>query len=51
MKVKSVEGADDTARAKAVKDANIVFAAGAIGYQLLPLSAWKDNPNIELWPT
>ena len=30
------------------KDANIVFAAGAIGFQLLPLSAWKDNPNIEL---
>ena len=25
-----------------------MFAAGAIGYQLLPLSAWKDNPNTEL---
>jgi hypothetical protein len=48
VKVKAVEGADDTARAAAVKDANIVFAAGAIGYQLLPLSAWKDNPNIQL---
>ena len=32
----------------AVKDANVFFAAGAIGVQLLPLSAWKDNPNIEL---
>ena len=30
------------------KDANIVFAAGAIGFQLLQLSAWQDNPNIEL---
>ena len=30
------------------KDANIVYAAGAIGLQLLPLSAWKDNPNIEM---
>ncbi len=25
-----------------------MFSAGAIGVQLLPLSAWKDNPNIEL---
>ena len=25
-----------------------MFAAGAIGAQLLPLSAWKDNKNIEL---
>ncbi len=48
VKVKAVEGADDAARAAAVKDANIVFAAGAIGFQLLPLSAWKDNKNIEL---
>ena len=48
VKVKAVEGADDAARAAAVKDANIVFAAGAIGFQLLPLSAWKDNPNIQL---
>src|SRR6185437_7354315 len=35
-------------QAAEAKDANIVFAAGAIGYQLLPLSAWKDNKNIEL---
>src|SRR6478672_7110022 len=48
VKVKAVEGADDAARAAAVKDANVLFAAGAIGYQLLPLSAWKDNPNTEL---
>ena len=32
VKVKAVEGADDKTRAEAVKDANIVFAAGAIGY-------------------
>ena len=48
VKVKAVEGVDDKTRAEAVKDANIVFAAGAIGFQLLPLSAWKDNPNIQL---
>lgn len=48
VKVKAIEAADDATRSAAVKDANIVYAAGAIGLQLLPLSAWKDNPNIEM---
>jgi len=48
IKVAGVAGSTDEERAKAVKDANIVFAAGAIGIQLLPQSAWKDNPNMEL---
>jgi methylenetetrahydrofolate/methylenetetrahydromethanopterin dehydrogenase (NADP+) len=47
-KVKGIATADDAARAEAVKAANIVFATGAIGAQLLPASAWKDNPNIQL---
>jgi len=46
--VKGIAAADDKARSEAVKDANIVYAAGAIGAQLLPASAWKDNPNIQL---
>ena len=46
--VKGIAASDDKARAEAVKDANIVYAAGAIGAQLLPASAWKDNPNIQL---
>jgi methylenetetrahydrofolate/methylenetetrahydromethanopterin dehydrogenase (NADP+) len=46
--VKGFAAADDKARSEAVKDANIVYAAGAIGAQLLPASAWKDNPNIQL---
>ena len=41
-------GATDEERAEAVKDANIVYSAGAIGVQLLPKSAWENNPNIEL---
>jgi hypothetical protein len=45
--VKGIAASDDKARAEAVKDANIVYAAGAIGAQLLPAS-WKDNPNIQL---
>jgi methylenetetrahydrofolate/methylenetetrahydromethanopterin dehydrogenase (NADP+) len=48
VKVKAIEAPDDATRSAAVKDANIVYAAGAIGLQLLPLSAWKDNPNIEM---
>jgi methylenetetrahydrofolate/methylenetetrahydromethanopterin dehydrogenase (NADP+) len=48
VKVKSIEAADDATRAAAVKDANIVFAAGAIGLQLLPASAWQANENIEM---
>jgi hypothetical protein len=48
VKVKPVEAVDDAARAKAVKDADIVFAAGAIGVQLLKAADWQDNPNIEL---
>lgn len=48
VKVKAAAGGTDEERSEAVKDANIVFSAGAIGIQLLPESAWKDNPNIEL---
>jgi hypothetical protein len=48
VKVKPVEAKDDAARAKVVKDADIVFAAGAIGCQLLKASDWQDNPNIEM---
>jgi hypothetical protein len=48
VKVKVVEAADDATRAAAVKDANVIFAAGAIGLQLLPKSAWLDNKNVEM---
>jgi hypothetical protein len=48
VKVRGVVGADDAARAADVKDANIVFAAGAIGVHLLKASDWQDNPNIEM---
>src|SRR6185295_12756785 len=47
-KVRGVAAFDDASRAAAIENTNIIFAAGAIGVQLLPLSAWKDNPNIEL---
>lgn len=43
-----VEAADPASFAEAVKDANIVFAAGGIGIQLLAADAWQNNPNIEM---
>lgn len=46
--VTAVAGADSAERTKAVKDANIVFSAGAIGLELLPEDAWKDNKSLEM---
>jgi len=48
IKVGGAAGATDEERSEAAKDANIVYAAGAIGVQLLPKSAWENNPNVEL---
>jgi hypothetical protein len=47
-KVRGVAAFDDESRAAAIQDANIIFAAGAIGVQLLPKAAWMDNPNVEM---
>ncbi|HEV3241700.1 MAG TPA: NADP-dependent methylenetetrahydromethanopterin/methylenetetrahydrofolate dehydrogenase [Methyloceanibacter sp.] len=47
VKVTPVEGADEAARAKDVAGAQIVFAAGAIGIELLKTSDWENNPTIE----
>ncbi len=41
-----IEAADMDARANAVQDANIVFATGAAGIELLKPEHWQDNPNI-----
>jgi hypothetical protein len=43
-----IEAMDDAARAKAVKGAQIVFAAGAIGVQLLHKSAWENEASMEM---
>ncbi|MCJ7597701.1 MAG: NADP-dependent methylenetetrahydromethanopterin/methylenetetrahydrofolate dehydrogenase [Methyloceanibacter sp.] len=47
-KVRGVAAFDDASRSAAIENVNIIFAAGAIGVQLLPLSAWQDSPNIEM---
>jgi len=48
VKVTPVEAFDNAARGKVVKDAQIVFAAGAIGIQLLEAKDWQNNPKIEM---
>ncbi|MBL1265414.1 NADP-dependent methylenetetrahydromethanopterin/methylenetetrahydrofolate dehydrogenase [Candidatus Methylomicrobium oryzae] len=43
-----VEAADTEARGRAIEKANIVFAAGAAGIELIGTEHWQDNPHIEL---
>ncbi len=43
-----IEAVDNAARARAVKDAQIVFAAGAIGVELLKATDWQNTPSIEM---
>ena len=43
-----IEAVDNTSRAEAIKDANIVLATGAAGVELLTPEQWQNNPNIEL---
>ena len=43
-----IEAADNAARAAAVKGAQVVFAAGAIGVSLLDEKDWQNDPTIEL---
>ena len=43
-----IEASDNAARAQAIKGAQIVFAAGAIGVPLLDEQDWQSDPTIEL---
>ena len=43
-----IEAFDNAARAAAVKGAQVVFAAGAIGVPLLDEKDWQNDPTIEL---
>jgi methylenetetrahydrofolate/methylenetetrahydromethanopterin dehydrogenase (NADP+) len=42
------EAADYESRAKLIEDAQIVFATGAAGVELLKTEHWENNSNIEL---
>lgn len=43
-----VEALDNHARADAIADANIVFATGAAGIELISAEQWRHNKSIEL---
>jgi len=43
-----IEAADNNARAKAIEHANIVFAAGAAGIELITADQWQNNSHIEM---
>jgi hypothetical protein len=42
------QAADNTARAEAIADAQIVFATGAAGISLLDEEHWMDNAQLEM---
>ncbi|MFE1602452.1 NADP-dependent methylenetetrahydromethanopterin/methylenetetrahydrofolate dehydrogenase [Methylobacterium sp. ID0610] len=44
--VRGLETPDAAARIAAVKGANVIFSAGAIGLELLPEEAWRDESSI-----
>ena len=48
MKVTPIEAKDNDARGKAIADAQVVFATGAAGVELLKEEHWADNKTIEL---
>jgi hypothetical protein len=47
VNVSAAETPDAGSRAKLVRGQNLVFSAGAIGLELLPEEAWKDEASIE----
>jgi methylenetetrahydrofolate/methylenetetrahydromethanopterin dehydrogenase (NADP+) len=46
--IAALGAADDASRTQAIAGAQVVLATGAASTQLLPLSAWKDHPTLEL---
>ncbi|MGH8476817.1 MAG: NADP-dependent methylenetetrahydromethanopterin/methylenetetrahydrofolate dehydrogenase, partial [Methylococcales bacterium] len=48
VELSAAEAASNDERGRAIADAQIVFAAGAAGVQLLSTHHWADNPTIEL---
>jgi hypothetical protein len=48
VNITPLEAVDHDARGDAVKDANIVFATGAAGIELLRAEHWQNNSNIKM---
>lgn len=48
VEITPIEAADNDSRGSAIDNAQIVFAAGAAGVELLKPEHWENNPNIEM---
>ena len=48
VELEPLEAVDNDARGKAIEGAQIVFAAGAAGMELLEPQHWQDNNTIEM---
>ena len=48
VKLTPIEAVDPDARGKAIENAQIVFAAGAAGVELLKAEHWQNNDRLEL---
>ncbi|GJE55369.1 MULTISPECIES: NADP-dependent methylenetetrahydromethanopterin/methylenetetrahydrofolate dehydrogenase [Methylobacterium] len=48
VNVTAAETPDDASRSEIVKGAHLVFAAGAIGLELVPTAAWQNESSIEI---
>ncbi len=48
VQVGAVEAADDAARARAADGCAIIYAAGAIGHQLIAQADWQSNASAQL---
>lgn len=46
--IEAIEAKDNDARAKAIEGAQVVFATGAAGVELLTVDQWQDNNEIEM---
>lgn len=46
--IRPAEGTDNDARGKLIENAQVVFATGAAGAELLNEEHWKDNTSIEI---
>ncbi len=46
--IAAVEAVSNDDRGRVIEDAQVVFATGATGVQLLDPGHWQDNPNIEI---
>ena len=48
VRIAAIEAADDAARARAAEGAAIIYAAGAIGHQLIAEADWQSLASAEL---